>query len=69
MKEMFIGRDNCGNYAIKAYDRENGRFYGTKWRGAIRYIGYSKRDAIKAFRETFNLKHKRFTIYDCGQIC
>lgn len=66
MKEMYIGRDDLGNVTIKAYDRDNGRFYGTKWNGAIRYIGYSRRDAEKAFRDTFNLKGKHFEKYITG---
>ncbi len=65
-REMIIGHDDCGNIAIKAYDRDNGKFYGTKWNGAIRYIGYSRRDAEKAFRETFNLKGKHFDKYITG---
>ena len=50
-REMYIARDNCGNWCIKAIDRDNGRFYGTKWNGYIHYMDYSKKDAIKAFKK------------------
>ena len=63
MKEMYIGRDECGNVTIEARDVDNGKFYGTKWNGAIRYIGYSRRDAEKAFRATFGLKGVKFQKY------
>lgn len=65
-REMYIGHDDCGNIAIKAYDRENGKFYGAKWHGAIRFIGYSRKEAEKRFREMFNLKGKHFEHYDTG---
>jgi len=62
-REMYIARDNCGNWCIKAIDKDNGRYYGTKWHGYMHYIGYSKRDAVKAFRQHFNLQGKHFTTY------
>lgn len=66
MKVMYIGRDECGNIAIKAHDSDNGKFYGTKWGGAIRFIWYSKRDAEKEFRRTFGLQGKHFEHIEVG---
>lgn len=65
---MYIGRDDCGNIAIKAVDCSNGRHYGTKLDGAIRFIGYNRRDAVRAFRDRFNLRGKHFQIIECGRM-
>ena len=59
INEIIIGKDDCGNYSIKAI--YNGKFYGSKWNSAIRFIGYSKKEAEKCFREKFGLQNKRFT--------
>lgn len=62
-KEMYIAKDSCGNWCIKAVDKDNGRYYGSKWHGYIHFIGYSKKGAIQAFRDRFDLKGKHFTQY------
>lgn len=66
MRYMYIGKDSCGNYAIKAYDEDNRRTYGARWNGAISYLWYSKKEAEKAFRAQFGLQRKHFIKVDCG---
>jgi len=54
---LYIGKDNCNNYVIRAeYD-------GKRFRH-MTYIWYSKRNAIKAYRQQFNLERKRFITID-----
>ena len=65
---MYIGRDFYGGIVIKAVDYSNGIHYGTKWDGAIRYIGYNRRDAVRAFRDQFNLRGVHFQTVECGRM-
>lgn len=65
-RSIYIGHDDVGNVAIAAYDAEQDKFYGTKWHGSIRYIGYSKREAERKFRQDFNLQGVHFTRIKTG---
>lgn len=54
---LIISRDECNNYRVRA------EYQGRRFR-QLTFMWYSKRDAIKAYREQFGLKHKPFITVD-----
>lgn len=50
---IFIRRDRCGNYDISS---NFGR--------SMKYIWYSKREAVRKYREMYNLKGKHLITID-----
>lgn len=56
---IFIGRDECGNPKIRA------DYKGTDFPKRL-YMFYTEREAIKAYRNEFNLVGKHLTRIDMG---